>query len=521
MPGLVTVVVTMVALSGTSCTKLLDHSAVQCRTAADCEHFKNRPICDMDRGECIPSGIQPPTCFLATPMKPLVNPEDFLNQCSTNALLPDPGDPLASCLGYNGQMDPGATIKVPPPAIAPPASKAAVPTVMCTDLADAAGKTIMYMTGSSNFPPLLAELNTIIGQTGIAPVFVTTTSCQGTRSMNLMPGTTTFVADHYVKNPAAGSATAYPQIFLGDGGPGVSCLLPSAGVAIDVGESEIYPETCGAGIDTNNVGQSLGPILPILFVVPKLSDQMSISYAAARQVFGGGGGYPPWEDPKFLFIRGQGTATLRIVGKQLDLMPEQFWGFDQGSASVMAQTVGGFTFYGDAEKAIGIIGSDFYDFKRNLLKALAFQADGQTCAYLPDSSLNSMDKINVRDGHYPMWGRIHFFNARVNSMSVSESAGKFTTLLSTISPDNDLLAALIKGGFVPPCAMLVRRDTEIGLGPLVADNPPASSCSCAFDVAVGATNRTADCQKCMSPSDCVGVQGRPACNNGYCEPSKN
>ena len=43
--------------------------------------------------------------------------------------------------------------------------------------------------------------------------------------------------------------------------------------------------------------------------------------------------------------------------------------------------------------------------------------------------------------------------------------------------------------------MLVRRDTEIGLGPLAADNPPASSCSCAFDVAVGATNRTADCQQ--------------------------
>ncbi len=514
---------TVVALSvsGAACTKLLDHSAVQCRTPADCEHFKNRPRCDTDRGECVPSGIQPPVCFLATPMAPPVAPEDFLNQCSTNALLPDPEDPLASCLGYNGQMDPGATIKAPPAATPPPASTAGVPTVLCTDLATAAGKQIMYMTGSSNFPPLLAELNTIVGQTGIAPVFVTTTSCQGTRSMNLMPGTTTFVADHLVKNPAAGSATAYPQIFLGDGGPAVSCLLPTAGVAVDVGESEIYPETCGAGVDPSVVAQSLGPILPILFIVPKLSDQMSISAAAARQVFAGGGGYPPWEDPKFMFIRGQGTATLRIVAKQLGLMPEQFWGFDAGSASVMAQTVGGYTFYGDAEKVIGIIGSDFYDFKRNLLKALAFQADGQTCAYLPDSSLNSMDKINVRDGHYPMWGRIHFFTARKNGMASPDYAATFTTLLSTINPDNDLLHALIKGGFVPPCAMLVRRDTEIGLGPLTADDPPASSCSCAFDVAVGATNRTAECHTCTTSSDCAPYTGRPACNNGYCEPSKN
>ena len=336
-------------------------------------------------------------------------------------------------------MDPGATIKAPPPAIAPPASKAAVPTVMCTDLADAAGKTIMYMTGSSNFPPLLAELNTIIGQTGIAPVFVTTTSCQGTRSMNLMPNGT-FVADHFVKNPAAGSATAYPQIFLGDGGPGVSCLLPSAGVAVDVGESEIYPETCGAGIDANNVDQSLGPILPILFIVPKLSDQMSISYAAARQVFGGGGGYPPWEDPKFLFIRGQGTATLRIVGKQLDLMPEQFWGFDQGSASVMAQTVGGFTFYGDAEKAIGIIGSDFYDFKRNLAQGAGVPGRRANLRLPPrlEPEQHGQDQRPRRPlpdvGTDPLLQRAHRTACRC-----PESAAKFTTLLSTISPDNDLL----------------------------------------------------------------------------------
>ena len=41
--------------------------------------------------------------------------------------------------------------------------------------------------------------------------------------------------------------------------------------------------------------------------------------------------------------------------------------------------------------------------------ALAFQANGQTKAYYADSTSGARDRQNVRDGHYPIWGPVHFF----------------------------------------------------------------------------------------------------------------
>ena len=88
---------------------------------------------------------------------------------------------------------------------------------------------------------------------------------------------------------------------------------------------------------------------------------------------------PPWEDPHFLYIRGQGTATLRLVAKQIGLPPNQFWGTDQGSAAAMAANLALPDQPDDANSALGIIGTDYYDQpeNRNRLKALGFQASDQ------------------------------------------------------------------------------------------------------------------------------------------------
>ena len=48
------------------------------------------------------------------------------------------------------------------------------------------------------------------------------------------------------------------------------------------------------------------------------------------------------------------------------------------------------------------------------MKVLAFQADqvaGQTCGYFPDSTANTFDKLNVRQGRYDIWGPLHFITA--------------------------------------------------------------------------------------------------------------
>ena len=125
-----------------------------------------------------------------------------------------------------------------------------------------------------------------------------------------------------------------------------------------------------------------------------------------------------------------------------------------------------------------MLGTDDYDqpIARDTVKALGFQAHGQSCAYLPDSSLTSRDKLNVRDGHYPLWGRIHFFAARSNGMLLSPAAAAFMSPFSSPVLDPVILSAIIKSGLVPPCAMKVRRVSD--LGDFTYFDPPPVACGC-------------------------------------------
>jgi hypothetical protein len=461
----------------------------------------NHPYCL--NSACVPSGLQPDMCFFVDPPKAIPMAQaDFLNACS-----PD------TCLSFSTPFDSGAMLRTPPPVSAPVVAPSASPTSTCKDLVPP-GKQVLYITGSSNLAALLQELSpVIVNALNIVPVLRTTSSCTGVRSMN--PESATYAADHYIKDPTTTTDT-FAQIFLGDGTPAVSCLLGAGVVAVDLGESEIAQETCGGPVNPPDlVGETLGPILPIVFAVPRLSKQKTISAAAAQQVFGGGGGVPPWEDPGFLFIRGQGTATLRLVAKEIGLLPNQFWGIDQGSGLAMAQNLSLLTSPGDADATLGMLGTDIYDQPayRDSLKALGFQAQGQSCAYLPDSTLISRDKINVRDGHYPLWGRIHFFAARSNGMLISPAAAEFMSLFASPVADPDVLSAIITSGLIPPCAMKVRRVSD--LGDFTYFDPPPVACGCAFEAQVGLDPLRPECAACTSNSDCP--QSRPSCRYGYCE----
>ena len=140
-------------------------------------------------------------------------------------------------------------------------------------------------------------------------------------------------------------------------------------------------------------------------------------------------------------------------------------------------------------------------------------ANGQSCAYLPDSSLSSRDKINVRDGHYPLWGRIHFFAQRTNGYLTSPVAATFLSLLVSPALDPEILAAFINAGWVPPCAMKVERQAD--LGDFTYADPPPVACGCAFEAQVGVDPLRPECTTCTSSSDCP--QNRSACRYGYCE----
>jgi hypothetical protein len=285
---------------------------------------------------------------------------------------------------------------------------------------------------------------------------------------------------------------------------------------VDVGESEIFPATCGMVTDEVDVLETPGPNLAILFVAPLMTDQKVISAEAARQVFSVGG-LEPWTMQSFLYIRGAGTATQQLIGRAIGVAPGSFRGIDQGTGPALAMNLGNQLTVSTARRSIGILGADLYDSRTATLKALGFQAIGQECAYTPDTNSNSglipRDKINVRDGHYPIWGPVHLFTARVGGQS-NPTATTFMNLFGTPRLPVEMLDAFIDASFVPKCAMMVQRDRE--LGPLSSAVPPVS-CGCHFDARVSASPRPPGCTPCATNAECANVPNRPECVYGFCE----
>jgi hypothetical protein len=289
------------------------------------------------------------------------------------------------------------------------------------------------------------------------------------------------------------------------------CLLDAAGVAVDVGESDVFPTSCNpAYTDRPDVADYVGPIQAVTFVVPAVSSQMAISAEAAHWVFaaaGNNGLAAPWTDPTLYFTRSAGTATIGLLSRAIGLDRTKWWGTDQLSESNMAVVMKAID-PRKAERAIGVLFSDFADRARQNLRVLAFQQQGQSFGYYPDSTIDAMDKTNVRDGHYPMWGQVHLL-ANTKAGLPSPAAQALVTQFSVPKPDQKLVTAVIDADFIPVCAMKVGR-TEDG-GPLSVYAPKVG-CGCYFEAHV---NGSTTCQTCTGSADCP--RSAPACNYGYCE----
>ncbi len=498
---------------GGACSIFVDHTADQCRSDADCAKFADHPTCQS--GICISSGLGPPNCFYGTPQ----TTDQFLNACTTATCIP-----FDNC--QHGLCDGGAADLMPPNA---PDGGAAVPDAGTN--ADAgsslpgcldpiARPQVIYLTGSSNFPPLLAKLGPlIIKKTGYTPVYQVSSSCGGVRAIFSVQA-----KDHFIADPPTGSANPVAT-FVTPGGDLVPCSLGgtgSGGVRVDVGESDIFSTTCaGYGPSSGDVGEYLGPIQAMLFVVPSTSSQKAISAEMAHAVFGRGGAQgltQPWVNPALYFVRNGNTGTQLMIGSAIGVPADQFWGVDRGSAKSVAALLTVLSSGADqvsAEQAIGILSNDYYDADRGNLTALAFQASNQTCGYLPDSTAFKTDKRNVRDGHYPIWGPLHFFANTAQGIPTSVAAQAFVSVVAEPEPEPDLLDAYIDAGLVPSCAMSVKRSTD--LGPLSAYVPPVM-CGCHFEARLDGPDAAPPpgCTPCMTASECADP-ARPACRLGYCE----
>ena len=493
-----------------ACTVLLDHDDTQCHSDSDCSRFGGHPFCQ--GGVCVQSGLGPNACFYGTARQPA----DFLNQCSTAQCLSfdnchrlglcDGGSDLDAALHPPPMPEAGAATSTPGDA---GGGDAGVVMPSCVDATAGRGQ-VVVMTGSSNFPPLLAKLAPLIHAAGYTPVFQVTSSCEGVKAV-FDPDP----ANHTIVDPKPGPKAKYAAYFQPDGSS-VSCTLGAAGLPVDVGESDIFSTTCtGFGAPGGAIGEYLGPIQAMIFVVPGRSQQTAITAEAARAVFGmGGKSAAPWTDPSLYFVRNANTGTQQMIGHAIDVPASAFWGADRGTASSVDALMRVITDPSLADEAIGILSADYYDADRSNLRALAFAAPGQDCAYLPDSTPYRKDKRNVRDGHYPIWGPVHFFTAVIIGVPVSAAAQAFVSIVSVPRIPQSLLDAFIGSSLVPSCAMSVQRTSELGA---LSTYAPPFECGCYFEASPDISGTPpAGCARCATSADCFDA-ARPACNLGFCE----
>jgi ABC-type phosphate transport system substrate-binding protein len=292
-----------------------------------------------------------------------------------------------------------------------------------------------------------------------------------------------------------------------------SCDLPITGQDADLGVGNNYATLCqGITALPPDVGDFLGPIDSFVFLVPKASSQTSISAAAAYFVYGFGtsGQAAPWTDETEIIKRDANSAAAILISLAINVPVTKLKGVDAktngGTVTLVSSAV-------DPEKAIGFASSSVAEANAASVNVLAFQAYNQSCGYWPSSTPTSFDKINVRNGHYPIWGPVHFF-AKVDANNVPTSPGAKKIIgyfKGTEAPPAgvDVDAITVSAGNVLDCAMEVKRTSDLGDYQSYA---PAEPCGCYFEAkATGATS----CQACTQNSDCAA--NAPHCRKGYCE----
>jgi hypothetical protein len=483
-----------------ACTVMINRDMVQCSADTDCAKFEtgNTAHAVCSQGVCVDSGLGPKGCFSGTP----TTTTQYLNACTAaQSMAFDNCARLGLC---GAAAMPAATTPVSAGTITAAVTAVAPPTVKCAD----AGPNVIYMSGTSDFGPLLKQVTPLLmaKTTPYRPVFMAGTSCGGVSSV--FDPTLTLIKDV----PGTPTKAANYAYYFDDTGTQVSCSLDPAGNTVDIGVSNLYSTVCNANfVPSETVAGYLGPVVTFGFTVPSLSSQTSISVEAAHIIFGLGGKNPngsdasPWTVPTYYAIRNSGAGSTALAAQLIQVPRTAFWGVDRLSTDNVSTTLQGSP---QPEQAIGILSIDYADKGRHNLRVLYLQGQGQLTGFLPDSTPASFNKKNVRDGHYPLWGYVHFYTANING-APSAAAGAFVTGFSVPMLDGALVDAMIDASLVPQCAMQVARNTEMGD---FLHNPSNYQCGCHFD---NRTTGKTSCKPCTNPNDCPA--SAPACNYGFCE----
>ncbi|MCB9546319.1 MAG: hypothetical protein H6706_10750 [Myxococcales bacterium] len=315
-----------------------------------------------------------------------------------------------------------------------------------------------------------------------------------------------------------GTAVYWPGDVDADGAPVEAMCDLAPGARAQLAFSDVTVETCTGAAPPGDVHQYPSLVQGFGFVVPPSSTQQAITATEAYFLFKfgaeAGREVPPWVDPTLIHIRTPASSTQLLIGLAAGV-PGTRWSpnltaINNGSSAVVA-AVAAEDATGNAEKTLGILSLQRYDGARDQLRMLAFEAFEQGClgAVFPDSTAQSFDKRNVRDGHYPIWGYLWMVAAGDADRPTDAGAARVVDFIRGTEALNgaDPIADAIRAGAVPACAMQVRRAFDGG--PLEAFEHPAP-CGCVFEeVATGA----ATCAPCDDATPCAAG----TCRFGFCE----
>jgi len=394
--------------------------------------------------------------------------------------------------------------------------------------------TTVYVAGANAAGPYLETLSQLLAAETppVNLVWLSLPSCQA-------------VTD-FTTSTAVGSTVTYWTPAAGGGTPTQSTCTPVTPVAVDASVSDVYASTCfaaTAGSLAAGEKEFAGPVQAMVFAVNPNSNQTVISEDAAHVVFKDIGvtsfTVSPWTSPTSLFIRTgatQGAGVRFMIGTALGFADTD-WSADIPTSNVLSSQT---TLLGDlaaatanANATLGTLSSTVTDTSRvgssstTQVQVLAFQAKGQSCGYFPDSSPTALDKLNVREGRYVIWGPLHFITSVSAGVPVSSSNpgdaptnAAVATLIDLVTLDHSLtdteleqsIAAAANAGVIPDCAMRVQRIGEVTPTSVEYSYlPPEGSCGCYWESQTS-TAAPAGCTRCTTTSSTC-----PVCRYGYCE----
>jgi hypothetical protein len=375
---------------------------------------------------------------------------------------------------------------------------------------------VVYVEGANAVGPFLVPLQQALSTDSnpVAIVYIGDGGCLGANNF-------------FSSTPISNS----PKPIYYSGQAQLNCELPTPTPVADIVATDVYAPSCGTvpgGSLPVNIGAFEGPVQVMTFVVPKGSSQKSISASAAYFTFGFGAasGVAPWTVPASMYRRNASSAVQAFLAIAIGVPLTQWAGVDAAALDVnktaglsgAAAVINGLMTDANPEQAIGILAATNLDATTmTRLNILAYKDFGQNCAYYPDSTVMAHDKMNVRDGHYTLWGPIRFFTyINENGVPRNSQVARLISYITgtTLPPRNvDFVQVEAANNLVPLCAMRVTRSVE--MGPMSSYAPP-SSCGCYFEyVATGQTS----CHPCSKRSDCP--TSAPVCNTtqpvGFCE----